>query len=287
MDMIDLRLSQLAPTDLRGLPVADSKVARWLPPEFLPQQGKGILFLDEINMAPPAIQGIAQQLILDRKVGSYTVPDGWLIWAAGNRREDRASVHEMPGPLANRFLHFEVEADFESFREWALGHDIHEQVIAFLAFRTELLHRQDAQRSAWPSPRTWEMASELHIMGASVESAVGPAAAQEFDAFLKTYAKLPSLDTILAGKGTRMKFPKDPSLRYAMTIGLAMRSNDSERIANAFDWLLKNSSPEWCQLFIQATYRRAETSHQLGLMASLLTSHPEMKRFLNHLMVAA
>ena len=94
IELIDLRLSQLAPTDLRGLPVADHKerTARWYPPEFLPRGGQGILFLDELNMAPPAMQGIAQQLVLDRQVGSYTLPKGWHVWAAGNRLEDGASV---------------------------------------------------------------------------------------------------------------------------------------------------------------------------------------------------
>ena len=67
LEFVDIRLSQLAPTDLRGLPVAEAGVSKWFPPEFLPQQGRGILFLDEINMAPPAMQGMAQQLILDRK----------------------------------------------------------------------------------------------------------------------------------------------------------------------------------------------------------------------------
>ena len=72
-ELIDLRISQLAPTDLRGLPVPNEKTASWVSPDFLPTEGKGILFLDEINMAPPAVQGIAQQLILDRRVGSYEV----------------------------------------------------------------------------------------------------------------------------------------------------------------------------------------------------------------------
>jgi hypothetical protein len=105
MQFIDLRLSQLAPTDLRGLPVPlppaqdeATGTSTWYPPEFLPRQGKGILFLDELNMAPPAMQGVAQQLILDRRVGSYVVPDGWFLWAAGNRKEDRASVFEMGSP---------------------------------------------------------------------------------------------------------------------------------------------------------------------------------------------
>ena len=74
MGFIDVRLSQLAPTDLRGLPVAEEGMSRWYPPEFLPREGEGILFLDEINMAPPAMQGVSQQLILDRRVGSYLCP---------------------------------------------------------------------------------------------------------------------------------------------------------------------------------------------------------------------
>jgi len=118
LEFVDVRLSQLAPTDLRGLPVAQETsggqgVSRWYPPEFLPTGGRGILFLDEVNMAPPTMQGMAQQLILDRRVGSYELPDGWFVWAAGNRKEDRASVFDMPAPLANRFLHLTVRADFE------------------------------------------------------------------------------------------------------------------------------------------------------------------------------
>ena len=167
IDLIDLRISQLAPTDLRGLPVAvppkkgeSLGTSTWYPPEFLPREGKGILFLDELNMAPPAMQGVAQQLILDRQVGSYRVPECWFIWAAGNRKEDRASVFEMPAPLANRFLHLSVGPDFDSFKAYALEHRLHEQVLAFLAFRPTLLHKLNAKEPSWPSPRSWEMASQ-------------------------------------------------------------------------------------------------------------------------------
>ncbi|MGL4497873.1 MAG: AAA family ATPase, partial [Planktothrix sp.] len=157
LDFVDVRLSQLAPTDLRGLPVAENGISKWYPPEFLPQKGQGILFLDELNMAPPAMQGMAQQLILDRRVGSYEVPPGWYIWAAGNRKEDRAAVFDMPSPLANRFLHLEVQPDFDSFKTYAVTKKIHEQIIAFLSFRTPLLHQPNYHQSAWPSPRSWEM----------------------------------------------------------------------------------------------------------------------------------
>ena len=287
IQLTDLRLSQLAPTDLRGLPVASGEAARWLPPEFLPREGKGILFLDELNLAPPAIQGIAQQLILDRRVGSYTVPDGWVIWAAGNRREDRASVHQMPAPLANRFLHFEVEADFVSFRQWALSSGIHEQILAFIAFRPELLHHYDANHSAWPSPRTWEMASEIHTIGSSIAPAVGSAAALEFDSFLEVYDTLPDLGQILGGQGKGIVFPKEPSQRYALTLGLGSRALEPESIGHAFSWLVAQAKPEWCQLFIHAVYAKAQSNGQLGQLAGILVSEPRLKPFLKHLLQAA
>ncbi|GAA6614858.1 AAA family ATPase [Scytonema sp. NUACC26] len=150
IDFVDVRLSQLAPTDLRGLPVAEDGISKWYPPEFLPRSGEGILFLDELNMAPPAMQGVAQQLILDRRVGSYIVPHGWFVWAAGNRKEDRAAVFDMPAQLANMFLHLEVQPDFDSFKAFALKTGVHEQIIAFLSFRSTLLHKLDPQQPAWP-----------------------------------------------------------------------------------------------------------------------------------------
>ena len=287
LEIIDLRLSQLAPTDLRGLPVAGEQTARWLPPEFLPREGRGILFLDELNLAPPVIQGIAQQLILDRKVGSYIVPEGWVIWAAGNRREDRASVHQMPAPLANRFLHFEVEADLASFRSWALAHGLHDQVLSFVAFRPELLHHLDADHSAWPSPRTWEMASELHSIGCSITSAVGQAAGLEFESFLKVYHELPDMELILRGDGKSLSFPTEPSQRYALTLGLGTRVGKADTIRNAFAWLVSRAKPEWCQLFIHAVHARATANGQLGELATILVSEPRLKPFLKHLLQAA
>mgnify|MGYP000506833492 FL=1 len=141
LQFIDLRLSQLAPTDLRGLPVPihssdkDDGTVKWYKPEFLPQSGRGILFLDEINMAPPAMQGVAQQLILDRKIGNYKVPEGWFVFAAGNRKEDKASVFDMPAPLSNRFLHLFVETNFDCFKAYSFEKNICEEIISFLLLK--------------------------------------------------------------------------------------------------------------------------------------------------------
>ena len=247
---IDVRLSQLAPTDLRGLPVADKvrSTSRWFPPEFLPTKGRGILFLDEINLAPPTMQGMAQQLILDRRVGSYEVPDGWLIWAAGNRKEDRAIVFDMPAPLANRFIHLDVESDLDSFKSYALATHLHEQIVAFITFRPNLLHKMDATQPAWPSPRSWAMASALHKANLSVAPAIGVATATEFNAFGQLYAHLPNFETILEGNGDSIAFPEEPSVRYALTVGLTVRAQEPTQAYHAFKWLTQVAAPEWVQL---------------------------------------
>jgi hypothetical protein len=279
MKLVDLRLSQLAPTDLRGLPVAKDGRSTWYPPEFLPTGGKGILFLDEINMAPPTLQGIAQQLVLDRRVGNYEIPEGWLVWAAGNRKEDRASVFDMPAPLANRFLHFEVQIDFDSFRSWAVQNYIHEQILAFLAFRPDLLHKPNPSQPAWPSPRSWEMASKLHHAQLPLAPAIGEASDGEFNAFIKIYNKVPDLETIIHGNGKKIKFSKDPSTRYATTFGLSTRAKQTEEVTSALQWLLDKADPEWVQLFIHNILDRAAATNKLGAIAAIIKANPRIKDF--------
>lgn len=285
---IDVRLSQLAPTDLRGLPVAipasktksQTGISAWYPPDFLPREGRGIFFLDELNMAPPAMQGVAQQLILDRRVGTYEMPEGWFIWAAGNRKEDRASVFEMPAPLANRFLHLSVGADFDSFKAYALNQGLEEQILAFLSFRPGLLHKLSLKEPAWPSPRSWEMASRLHRAGLDVDSAVGEAAASEFRAYLKVYDHLPNLERILAGNGGGIAFPQEPSSRYATTLGLTLRAADADQGLRAFQWLVQTATSEWVQLFASDLIGEMRRRGQLGLLAQLVAKEPRLQQFL-------
>lgn len=280
LGFIDLRLSQLAPTDLRGLPVASDGVARWFAPEFLPREGAGILFLDEINLAPPTMQGMAQQLILDRRVGSYVVPEGWFIWAAGNRSEDRAAVFDMPAPLANRFLHLNVAPDLESFRSYALARRLAEEIASFVSFRPELLHKLDPQQPAWPSPRSWEMASRLHRAGLDIAPAVGEATANEFRAYVALYGDLPDLGLILGGEGASQSFPAEPSLRYATTIGLVARAGDASAAFNAFRWLTQVAPYEWAQLCATDLFRTMRQRRQMRRLQELIAGDEAVQAWL-------
>ena len=286
ISFIDLRLSQLAPTDLRGLPVPvhpdrNEKygLSKWYPPEFLPRDGIGILFLDEINMAPPVMQGVAQQLILDRKIGSYEVPEGWKILAAGNRKQDRASVFEMPTPLANRFIHIEVEANYESFKNYAINKNIAEEVTSFLAFRPKLLHAMNNDQKAWPSPRSWEMASKLFKNNIPIDIAVGEAAASEFNSYINVYKSIPDLEKILAGKAKSIPFPKKISSQWATTTGLIYRSKSPKDVNNVFKWLIDNSYPEWIQLYASDIVNTFKNSGRLSQLAKVVMNDPKIIQY--------
>lgn len=282
MGFVDLRISQLAPTDLRGLPVADkeTKSAQWYPPNFLPRSGRGILFLDEINMAPPAVQGIAQQLVLDREVGDYKVPDGWFIWAAGNRKEDRAATFDVPAPVANRFIHVTVEPHLPSFLAYGTAVGLHEHIQAFLQFRPALLHKLNAQSPTWPSPRSWFMADRLYKGKLPVQPAVGEAG-NEFDSYVEIYTsgKLPDIDAILSGKGAKIKFPEEPSIRYATITALYLRLEKDKAVQQAlagYEWISSNAGPEWEQVYASQVMQKLQAMGLKGTFVIALRANPEL-----------
>ena len=157
----DVRALLLDPVDLRGLPYLSEGRSKWATPDFLPQDGAGVLFLDELNAAPPMVQASCYQLVLDRKLGEYVLPDGWSIVAAGNRDSDRAVTSRMPTPLRNRFVHLDFEVDIQEWSAWAIQANIRPEVIAFLRFRPALLSAFDRDNNAFPSPRSWEFVSRI------------------------------------------------------------------------------------------------------------------------------
>jgi hypothetical protein len=203
LEFIDLRLSLLDPTDLKGIPFfnAETKEGVWAKPSFLPsmQGSKGILFLDEINTAPPAVQASAYQLILDRRVGEYVLPEGWSIVAAGNRENDRGVVYKMPPPLANRFVHFEMEVNFSDWKTWAYSAKIDSSIIAYLAYDKSMLFTFDASSNekSFATPRSWEYVDtivkadiEYELILDSISGAVGREAAIGYLSFKKVMMAL-------------------------------------------------------------------------------------------------
>ncbi len=234
--MIDIRLSQMEPSDLRGIPFRVGDLVEWAVPAMLPDAKRhgeaGVLFLDEITSAPPSVSAAAYQLILDRRLGDYRVPEGWAIFAAGNRQGDRGVSYTMPAPLANRFSHFEVEAHLEDWVAWAYGSGIDCRLIGFLRFRPELLFDFDPARNptAFPTPRSWEFAHRAlqkfgdapELLPGALAACVGPAAGVELHAFLASLDRLPDLDAITEGREAAV--PEDVDLQYAVASALAGRA---------------------------------------------------------------
>ena len=250
---IDLRLSLLDPTDLRGIPFFNTvkETALWAPPSFLPdgKEEKGILFLDELNTAAPMVQASAYQLILDRKIGEYTLPDGWAIVAAGNRESDRGVVFRMAAPLANRFVHLEMEASVEDWKSWAIMSDIHPAIIAYISHRPDALFTfgNDGESKSFATPRTWEYVNEIvaskpeaDLLLPMVAGAIGEDLAASFLGFMAVADELPDLDSILDGNCTDV--PSDASALHILTAALSMRVNEttsSKKLNNLVNYSLK------------------------------------------------
>ena len=234
--VIDLRMALLDPTDLRGIGFYNpqTNTMDWAPPVDLPTEEQAarykliILFLDEMNSAPPAVQSAAYQLILNRKIGQYKLPDNVAIIAAGNRETDKGVTYRMPAPLSNRFVHFEMRVDFDSWVTWAVTHDIHPDVIGYLSdHKVDLFDFSPTSSSrSFATPRSWTFVSEIleeqmdekQVMDV-ISGTVGEGIAAKFNGHRKWSGQLPKASDILDGKVKDLSV-KEISAQYTLIVNL-------------------------------------------------------------------
>ena len=255
--LIDIRLSLWDPTDIKGMPYysANDNTMKWAPPvelpseEFAAQFDNIVLFLDEMNSAAPAVQSAAYQLILNRRVGTYKLPDNVLIIAAGNRDADKGVTYRMPAPLANRFVHLELTVDFSDWFDWAVQNKIHKDVVGFLNFSKKDLYDFDPKSSSrsFATPRSWSFVSELleDALDQStttdlVAGTVGEGLAVKFMAHRKVASKMPNPSDILDGKVKELK-TKEISATYSLTVSLCYELKEaSDKGDKKFDDKVNN-----------------------------------------------
>ena len=232
-EVIDVRLSLWEPTDIKGIPFynSTSNSMEWAPPVELPRDpdSTAILFLDELNSAAPATQAAAFQLVLNRRVGTYVLPKGVSIVAAGNREADKGVTYRMPSPLANRFVHLELRTDYEDWLQWATFNKLHEQVVGYLGFAKQDLYDFDPKSSSrsFATPRSWSFVSELlndddldeGTLTDLVAGAVGEGLAVKFMAHRRVAKQLPKPEDILSGKVTKSSI-KEISAMYSLAISM-------------------------------------------------------------------
>ncbi|PID76177.1 MAG: ATPase [Deltaproteobacteria bacterium] len=283
LEIIDVRAILLDPVDLRGIPrITSQGISQWCAPGFLPQKGKGILFLDELNAAPPLVQAACYQLVLDRCIGEYVLPQDWSVVAAGNRDQDRAVTHRMPSALANRFVHLEFAVDTDDWLTWAAGNEILPEVIAFIRFRPNLLHDFDPEKDdrAFPSPRSWEFVSRIMkskpdptLLGELVRGTVGPGASAEFMGFLSVWQQLPQAREILDNP-SGIEIPADPAILFALCEMMGRAAHES--VAEPLMIWASRLPPEFSVLLVREAVRHNNTLVNTQAFAQWAKQHADV-----------
>lgn len=241
--VVDVRLSQCDPVDVGGLPYKTSRNTQGrLIPDWFPAEGRddlpehGLLLLEEIVSAPLSVQAAAYQLTHDRRIGNKVMKPGWSIIMTGNRLTDGGVVFKMPTPLANRTTHLDVESDVDCWREWGLKNGTETSLLAFIAFRPDLLNtfedhvKQKRDGMAFATERSWMMVDRLEKAGMpddmffdQARGSVGQGPAAEYSAWRKTWQNMPNLDHVLMNPQSA-KIPEDSGTQYAVAVGLAARA---------------------------------------------------------------
>lgn len=274
----DVRAILLDSVDLRGLPVPDGDFAKWLTPDFLPNAERdgerGLLFLDELNAAPQAVQAACFGLVLDRRLGDYTLPDGWQIVAAGNAQSHGAAAQRMPTALANRFAHIDVDPDPDDFCDHAAGAGFDPLVIGFIRFRPNLLHDMSGGDQAnpekirkdlreFPTPRMWEKVSDVLAVCEPgqilplAQGLVGRAAATEFSGFVATFADLVQPAQVLRDPEGSPTYQR-PDQLFAMSSALA-RLVTRETFGDGLRYLTRCDQPGFVAAYVEQATRRDAT----------------------------
>jgi hypothetical protein len=264
-----LSLAQYDAGELGGWPVPskDGTSMIRMRPDWMPTEGTGVLFLDELPQAPTANQNIAAQIVNERRVGPHHLPAGWVIVAAGNRTSDRAGTNNMPSHLKDRLMFLEVEADLEDTIAYFYSKRIDERVCAFLRFRPEWLHKFDRDANACPSPRSWERVSSIITWGLdpvnqleALAGQVGRAATADFHGFIKLYTTVPDMDELIANPMGAM-ISQDPAVMYAICAALSAKMN-AKNAGNVVKYLMRLPQQEFAAFVIKDALSRDKTLKQ-------------------------
>ena len=297
-EVIDVRLALWEPTDIKGIPYYNAEQGKmvWAPPAELPtnEDSTAIIFLDELNSAPPAVQAAAYQLILNRRVGTYKLPEGVDVVAAGNREGDRGVTYRMPAPLANRFVHLEMKVDFDDFQDWATLNKVHPEVVGYVGFAKQDLYDFDPKSpsKAFATPRSWVFVSDLlseddvdnDTLHNLIAGAVGDGLAVKFMAHRKIAGKLPKAEDILDGKVKDLQI-KEVTAMYSLTVSLCYELKDRaekktakwDDMADTFFRYMMDNFPT--ELVVMGA-KTALTNYDLPLDATKMGSFDEFhKRF--------
>ena len=301
---IDVRLAQMERVDFAGLPSVKDGMTEWNVPSFWPRdmKSKGIILLDEITSAPSDCQVAAYSVVLDRRIpnSNYVLPNGWLIVAAGNRTCDRAVVKTMSSALANRFVHFEVEANSEDWVKWAVMNDVNPAVIGFINYKPGLLFKMEGQNleQGWPSPRSWERVSNMiklfngnsEILRKVVYGLIGNGVGLEFMEFFKMSSEFDSILEVMVNDKVEFDLPEKADKKYAAASAVIYHlwngedDKDTEKRVNGFYKVLSKMPNDFGAMMIRAAMLGNKKVKPMDAMKLIMTNknYPIVaKKFVN------
>ncbi|OFA33314.1 hypothetical protein BAE46_00970 [Glaciecola punicea] len=253
LELIDVRLSMAEPTDLNGFPVIENGVASYKPFDTFPISGtklpKGkrgwLLFLDEANSAPKAVQAASYKIMLDRMVGNSKLHDDVAVMAAGNLETDNAIVEPMSTALQSRLGHILLQVSKLDWLEWAQSNNIDYRITSYIDFDGEKLHVFDADHSdlTFACPRTWEFANRLIEDKVEINNdeitllsgVITQGAALEFAGHVKCFLDLPTIAQVAANPNSA-KLPSEPSTQYAIC-GMLAGNADATNIKSVVAYI--------------------------------------------------
>ncbi|MFG2078648.1 AAA family ATPase [Nonomuraea maritima] len=225
LECVTLLGTQLAPEDLIGVPELVDGRSRFAPPESIARDEPYCLFLDELNASAPEVQKAFYSLILDRRIGTYELPEGSVVIGAGNRATDNALARPMASALVNRLIHIHLRASADDWLTWAAKNGIHPWVVDYLVQRPDHLWSPPPKtEEPFSSPRAWHMLSDvLHSYGDDLADetlatlafgTVGAAHASAFRAYVKTVRHAYDLEAVLKGEAPWPRRPEERDLLY-------------------------------------------------------------------------
>jgi len=240
----------------------------------------GILCFDDRNQCKEDLQKVLANICQARTLHNVPLAKGWMVISTGNRQSDRAGANRILSHLRNRETVYEYETNLDDFTTYAIDNGVKPEVVAFLRFRTGLLHEFDAQRDANPTPRAW-VEGVSDILGVvppeaeyeSFKGAVGEGAAAEFVGFLRIFRKLPNPDNILLNP-TTADVPSDPATLYALSGSLAERASVSN-----FDRLCSYSErmpPEFSVLTVSYAARKKPELSNTAAFTNWCVKHQDV-----------
>lgn len=311
--LITLRLNVLTPIDTKGVPSVIEVVYEYLndkgetvkevkkrtsfiEPSFIPvdPNKKYLIFFDEVNTAPPLTQSVAYEIAHERTMAGHKLPQKTCVIMAGNRQKDRGVTFDMPLPLANRCVHYEIEADFESWFNDCVNKQIkiHPDIFTFLKMNPEYIHMENIDNysveeiPAIPSNRSWTMLNDYILFLESknikytkehIGQFVGQSVATKYNTIMTYKERIPDLDMLLLTgydkKLDDIKNNNELSLKYFIIYSLYFKlttklflENDSNLSKDA----LEIKREEIFKNFIKVCNHITNEDEMLALIVSLM-----------------